>query len=91
MSSPNIVIPSDHLTPEPFVSADEAARFLSIKRRFLLQLARRGMAGAYSLGAGTKRRVWVFRLSELAALVARNEGQRSNLPKPCTIEPGSPR
>lgn len=56
--------------PEPFVSADEAAKFLSVKRRYLLALARRGIAGAYSLGTGSKRKIWVFRLSELAASIA---------------------
>lgn len=55
--------------PEPFVSAEQAARFLSVKRRQLLALARRGLAGAYPLGTGTVRKVWVFRLSELAAAV----------------------
>lgn len=54
---------------EPFVSADEAARFLSVSRRYLLSLARRGLAGAYALGTGTVRKVWVFRLSELATAV----------------------
>jgi hypothetical protein len=57
---------------EPFVSAEEAADFIGIKRRFLLTLARRGIAGAYSLGAGELRRTWVFRLSELASANARN-------------------
>ena len=52
---------------EPFVSAEEAAKFLSVKRRFLLSLARRGIAGAYALGTGSIRKIWVFRLSELAA------------------------
>ena len=37
----------ENLRPEPFVSADEAAEFLSIDRRFLLALARRGIAGAF--------------------------------------------
>jgi hypothetical protein len=55
--------------PEPFVSAEEAARFLSVKRRHLLALARRGLAGAYPFGTGTVRKVWVFRLSELASAV----------------------
>ena len=55
--------------PEPFVSAEEAARFLSVKRRQLLAMARRGLSGAYPLGTGTVRKVWVFRLSELAAAV----------------------
>ena len=57
--------------PEPFVSAEEAARFLGVKRRFLLSLARRGIAGAYALGTGLRlRNTWVFRLSELAAAIA---------------------
>lgn len=60
----------DLMTPEPFVSADAAARFLSIKRRYLLALARKGIAGAYALGTGTVRKIWVFRLSELAAALA---------------------
>lgn len=64
-----------HSTPEPFVSADEAARFLSLTRRSLLALARRGMSGAYALGTGNIRKVWVFRLSELAAAVeSQNRG-----------------
>jgi hypothetical protein len=79
------------MTPEPFVSAEQAAQFLCVKRRFLLELARRGIAGAYALGTGTKRKVWVFRLSELAASIERNETQIPNLPKPCTIGSGSPR
>lgn len=57
---------------EPFVSADEAADFIGIKRRFLLTLARRGIAGAYSLGTGERRKTWVFRLSELVAAIAHN-------------------
>jgi hypothetical protein len=60
-------------TLEPFVSADEAAVFLSISRRYLLALARGGLAGAYALGTGAQRKIWVFRLSELAnAIVLRS-------------------
>jgi hypothetical protein len=55
--------------PEPFVSAEEAARFLSISRRYLLTLARGGIAGAYAIGNGRMRKIWVFRLSELAIAV----------------------
>jgi hypothetical protein len=60
------------MNPEPFVSAERAALFLSVKRRQLLALARRGLPGAYPLGTGTQRRVWVFRLSELSAVVTQN-------------------
>lgn len=54
---------------EPFVSAAEAAKFLSINRRLLLSLARKGIAGAYGLGTGDFRKTWVFKLSELAAAI----------------------
>jgi hypothetical protein len=63
------------MSGEPFVSADEAAQFLSVSR-FLLALARRGINGAYPLGTGECRRTWVFRLSELAAAIAGKKDQR---------------
>jgi hypothetical protein len=50
-----------------------AAWRLAISRRHLLLLARKGIGGAYALGTGTKRRIWVFRLSELAAAIATKE------------------
>ena len=84
-------MPSVSIAPEPFVSADEAARFLCVKRRYLLKLARRGIVGAYPLGMGRKRKIWVFRLSELADSVPRNESPTPNSPKPCTMTSGSPR
>ena len=76
---------------EPFVSVDQAAQFLSVKRRYLLALARKGLAGAYPLGTGTKRKTWVFRLSELAAFVMNDRAVVSKTHKYCTIQPGSPR
>jgi hypothetical protein len=91
MSSPRSAIESLSLTGEPFVSADEAAQFLSVKRRYLLELARRGIAGAYGIGTGSQRKIWVFRLSELAASVMGEETTIPKLPKPCTIRSGSPR
>jgi hypothetical protein len=77
--------------PEPFVSANEAAQFLCVKRRYLLELARRGIAGAYPLGTGGKRKIWLFRLTELANSVVRNETSIPKPPNPCTIGSGSPR
>jgi len=58
-------------TPEPFVSADVAAKLLGINRRLLLAMARRGIGGAYPLGTGDFRKTWVFRLSELVAAITR--------------------
>jgi len=77
------------MTPEPFVSAEEAARFLSVKRRYLLALARRGLAGAYALGTGTMRKVWVFRLSELATAVEEQSHLIPKTQKCVTIRSGS--
>ena len=56
---------------ERFVDADVAAEFLSLTRRRVLELARAGKLPGHPIGAGV-RRVWRFRLSELAAAVARN-------------------
>ena len=51
--------------PERFVDSVVAAKFLSIQRRQLLQLAREGKLPAYPIGDG-QRRLWRFRLSDLA-------------------------
>ncbi len=79
--------------PEKFVSAEQAADFLSVTRRYVLELARRGIAGAYPLGTGSKRKVWVFRLSELAAAVVHKETSTPihKIRKLCDPSPGSPR
>ena len=73
------------MAPEPFVSAETAAQFLSISRRHLLALARKGIAGAYALGTGTKRTVWVFRLSELSGAVASRNTLVTTGPKYATM------
>ncbi len=59
-------------TPEVFVDADEAAKFLFLRRRRILQLARMGKLPAHPIGDGA-RRVWRFRLSELAAAMTTAE------------------
>jgi hypothetical protein len=58
------------LTPEPFVSAEVAAKFLGIKKRMLLAMARMGIAGAYPIGTGNVRKHWIFRISELTSTIA---------------------
>lgn len=57
---------TDKPQPEPFVDAVETARFLQLRPRRVLELARQGVIPAYPLGTGS-RRVWRFRLSEVAA------------------------
>jgi excisionase family DNA binding protein len=55
-------------TPERFVDADEAAEFLSLPRRRVLDLARDNKLPGHPIGDGS-RRLWRFRLSELAAAI----------------------
>ena len=55
-------------SPERFVDADAVATFLSITRRRVLDLARAGLLPAHPIGDGA-RRVWRFRLSEIAAAI----------------------
>jgi hypothetical protein len=55
--------------PEPFVDAEKAAAFLCLRTRRVLELARAGFIPAYPLGDG-QRRVWRFRLSEVASAIA---------------------
>lgn len=69
------------MTPEPFVSAQEAAKFIGISRRFLTELARRGIAGAYPIGTGELRKTWIFRLSELAAAIDHGHDTGSRRPQ----------
>jgi hypothetical protein len=58
----------DPETPERFVDADEAAKFLSLTRRRVLDLARAGLLPSHAIGSG-KRRTRIFRLSEIATSI----------------------
>ena len=52
------------LRSEPYIAAERAAAHLSISRKTLLRLARRGLVPAHGIGQGRKK-MWRFRLSEL--------------------------
>jgi len=81
-------------TLESFVDADEAARFLSLTRRRVLDLARTRKLPAHPIGDGS-RRVWRFRLSELAAAVVSTQKfgfasrERAGMVRPQTISGAS--
>jgi len=77
------------MAPEPFVSAEKAADFLDISRRYLLALARKGIAGAYPLDPQARRKVWRFRLSELVDAIAKTMIHKSA--ELCDPASGSPR
>ena len=75
---------------EPFVSADVAARFLGIKRRMLLDLARRGISGAYPI-TGERRKTWIFRLSELGVAIDHRHPRPFSSKSRYDPDQGSPR
>jgi excisionase family DNA binding protein len=57
-------VPAPGRTPEYYVDAEEAAKFLDIYRRTVLQMARDGIIPAHPLGNG-RRKQWRLLLSEL--------------------------
>jgi hypothetical protein len=68
---------------EPFVDAATAAAFLALRPRRVLELARSGVIPGHPLGNG-RRRVWRFRLTELAASVSAHgveSVRQSHVPK----------
>jgi len=77
-------------TLERFVDADEAARFLSLTQRRILELARAGRLPGHPIGGGA-RRVWRFRLSELAnALSAAGSSGFSSRQRGSMVRPSAP-
>ena len=58
--------------PERFVDANALAQHLSVTRRQVLEMTRRGIIPGHPLGIGTNRKVWRYKISEVeAALAAR--------------------
>ena len=51
-----------------WLTADEAAEYLKVKKRTLLLWTRQGRVPAFAL-SGTKRRVWRYRRTDLDAAV----------------------
>lgn len=78
-STPGSAMHNSFSQPEPFVDPERAAEFLSMRRRQVLELARAKVLLGHPIGTG-KRRVWRFRLSELADSVSRKVDSRSAVP-----------
>jgi hypothetical protein len=60
----SILSPSHHSSPERFVGAIEAARFLGVHPKTLQKYSRSGLVPAHPFGEGT-RKLWRYLLSEL--------------------------
>jgi excisionase family DNA binding protein len=58
------LLPSLEITAEEYVDPEHAAKYLSIRSKKLLSLARSGRIPAHGIG-DSQRKMWRFRLSEL--------------------------
>jgi hypothetical protein len=75
------------LEHEPFVDAVVVGDFLQLRKRRVLEMARQGVIPAYPLGTGS-RRVWRFRLSEVATVLGSsrvNYSRQSPAPRQETL------
>ena len=75
------------LEHESFVDAAAVGDFLQLRRRRVLELARQRVIPAYPLGTGS-RRVWRFRLSEVATALGSsrvNYSRQSPAPRQETL------
>jgi excisionase family DNA binding protein len=72
--------PASCRAPEYYVDAGEAARFLGINRRTVLQMARDSLLPAHPLGDG-RRKLWRFLLSELDEWM---RGRVNSARRPCS-------
>jgi len=78
------------MNPEPFVTADEVAQHLKIRRRQVLQMARENAIPAHPICFGGRRkRTWRFKLTEIEQAIASAPGARGIASR--TIAIGSPR
>jgi excisionase family DNA binding protein len=58
-----------HGVATEWLTSDEAALYLKIERRTLLQWVRQGKVRAYML-SGTQRHIWRFKTSDLDAMLS---------------------
>lgn len=84
--------------PERFVDADALAEHLSVARRQILEMTRRGIIPGHPLGVGRNRKVWRYKISEVESAVASGarkpicDSNNDSLARPSnhvTIRPGS--
>jgi len=89
-----------HHSQEHFVDPNALAEHLSVPRRQILEMTRRGIIPGHPLGIGRSRRVWRYKISEVEAAIAsgaRNphssqEGKvLAEMAAPRTMRDGSPR
>jgi excisionase family DNA binding protein len=70
------------MTPEPFVTADEVADHLKIKRRQVLEMTRANDIPGYPICLGRRRKIWRFKLAEVDQALASRKLQPVIVPTP---------
>jgi hypothetical protein len=80
-----------HSQQERFVDADALAEHLSIARRQILEMTRRGIIPGHPLGVGRSRKVWRYKISEVESAIASGARKPSlaRSSNEVTIRPGS--
>ena len=96
--SPGLNNPISQQAPERFVDADALAEHLSVARRQVLEMTRRGIIPGHPLGVGRSRKVWRYKISEVESAIASGvrkpscDSNNDSLARPSndvTIRPGS--
>lgn len=89
-----------HAQPERYVDASALAEHLSVTRRQVLEMTRRGVIPGHPLGIGASRKVWRYKISEVEAAITSGARKPSSTqedvalaktPAQRTIGVGSPR
>ena len=80
--SPGLNNPISQQAPESFVDADALAEHLSVARRQVLEMTRRGIIPGHPLGVGRSRKAWRYKISEVEAAIA------SSVPRPDASQAG---
>lgn len=62
--------PISQQATERFVDADALAEHLSVARRQVLEMTRRGIIPGHPLGVGRSRKAWRYKISEVEAAIA---------------------
>jgi hypothetical protein len=95
---PGLNNPINQQPPERFVDADALAEHLSVARRQILEMTRRGIIPGHPLGVGRSRKVWRYKISEVESAIASGvrkpscDSNNNSLACPSndvTIRPGS--
>jgi xylose isomerase len=80
-----------HTQPERFVDPNTLAEHLSVTRRQILEMTRRGLIPGHPLGIGTSRKVWRYKISEVETAIASGVRKPSASNKPDVLADHSAR